>query len=264
VRASLPIAVALLSTLLFVRVTQGVPADADARARALMADGARLYEQADYAGALERFVAAHRETGNPKLLFNVAQALRALARDPEAIATFERFLAEAGDTAPEARREAADAIAVLRGQAGAVEVVAEVAGARIVIDGQPRGETPARAPILLSPGFHQVVVEREGSAPFLASIEARAGVTERLHVALRPRPLTVRAVLPPSAGNLTAAPPALGQGSEASPSSRWPWIALGGVVIAAGVVLVALLARGPSTPTSDGATHGSYRPFAGQ
>src|SRR5689334_25429236 len=63
------------------------------QARDLYAEGSRLYDQADYAGAIAAFEKAYAAYPAPALLFNLAQAHRLLgpAHCREALDYYERY-----------------------------------------------------------------------------------------------------------------------------------------------------------------------------
>jgi hypothetical protein len=66
---------------------------------------------------------------------------------------------------------------------GGLEIVSDPAGARITIDGRPRGTTPATITDL-SPGDHTVVLEA-GGRKNSQTIRIQAGITAKLVVPLR-------------------------------------------------------------------------------
>lgn len=157
---------------------------ARARARSLLEEGARLYDQGEYQAALGKFRDAFGQFPSPKIWFNIGQTCRALGRDVEGLEAFERFLAESTDVPIESRNEARAAIAALAARVGAVVISADVDGATIAIDGRDHGLTPRAAPIRLAPGQHQVVVEKSGRLPFLRRVEVVAGQTAAVQATL--------------------------------------------------------------------------------
>ncbi|MFW6067721.1 MAG: hypothetical protein ACOC97_05230 [Myxococcota bacterium] len=82
-------------------------------ARALFQAGRLAYESGRYEEALERFRAAHELTSLPALLYNVALAADRARYDEEALAAYERFLAES-DPDEATRRQVEARIAGLR------------------------------------------------------------------------------------------------------------------------------------------------------
>jgi tetratricopeptide (TPR) repeat protein len=84
-----------------------------AQAKSLLGQGTKLYEQNDFAGALEKFQAAYAVFPSPKLMFNIGEANRKLHRPVEALEAFERFLAGVTD-APEKVAEVRTTMSQLR------------------------------------------------------------------------------------------------------------------------------------------------------
>ncbi len=72
--------------------------------------GDRAYAKADYAKALAEYTASYGKSAKPYLLFRIGECHRMLSHGPEAIASYEKFVAKAsrgGDRA-KARRYLAD------------------------------------------------------------------------------------------------------------------------------------------------------------
>ena len=107
-------------------------------ARRALREGNRLFDEGQYEAALACYQDAYARVPAPKLLFNIGQAYRNLRRDGEALAAYERFLAEDRAAAPELRREAdGHAEALRRALAAAAERPPETRGE----------EVPAVAPV---------------------------------------------------------------------------------------------------------------------
>src|SRR2546423_2905946 len=171
----LTVVVLLLTGLCLSAPARAQTSEARERARALLAEGAKLFDDGDYEGALGKFEAAHRLVPSPKLYFNIGQAQRSLARDVEALEAFETFVAEAHDAPAERRREAEQAIAALGRRIARLRLRCDLDGASITVDGRAMGVTPRAAPLRLTAGPHQLVVEKSGTPPFLQRLELRAG-----------------------------------------------------------------------------------------
>jgi hypothetical protein len=213
------------------------PADARSRARDKLIEAETLYDAGDFARSLERLEEAAAIYPSPRLHFNFGLAYRALGRDTDAIEAFERFLAETRDD-PEmtARRtEATWHAEALAARVGTLEVVSEVAGADVIVDGRARGKTPLGAPLRVAPGSHDVVVLKVGSGtPFLQRVHVRAGGRVRIAA---------------SVGAVAASGPDLRARANPAEPPRTPvyrrwWVWAGaGIVLAGGVLAGALAAR---------------------
>src|SRR4051794_4875928 len=139
-------------------------------ARRFLEEGALRFEEGDYDGALSRFEEAYRHFPSPRFFYNIGQAQRHLARDVEALESFERFLKEAPAAPATAREGAGRGVAELGARVGTLEVNASVAGAEVTVDGRSFGLTP-RAPIRVAPGLHEIVVAKTGHQSFVDRFE---------------------------------------------------------------------------------------------
>jgi tetratricopeptide (TPR) repeat protein len=73
-------------------------ADNKQLARDAYRDGTRLYDLADYQGALEQFKKAYFNYEEPAFLYNIAQCYRQLGNKPEAIRFYKTFLRKLPDS----------------------------------------------------------------------------------------------------------------------------------------------------------------------
>jgi hypothetical protein len=132
--------------------------------------GVELYDAHDYDGALVEFRAAYDAKAVAAIHRNVALTLKALHRYPEAIDTFERFLAEGGDTVkPDVRQAVKKEIADLSALIATVRVsvaprAGALAGVRLFVDGVHVEPERASQPIRLGPGEHVFRAHAEGFA----------------------------------------------------------------------------------------------------
>ncbi|MGC4122174.1 MAG: hypothetical protein QM765_47860 [Myxococcales bacterium] len=109
------------------------------RAKALLLEGNRLLDEGQYLEALKRFEEAYAAFPSPKLQFNLAQTLRELGRDLQALEHYERFLIEARETdAPGLFQAARARVAELKGRIATVELLLGPRGRRA------RPSTPCR------------------------------------------------------------------------------------------------------------------------
>jgi tetratricopeptide (TPR) repeat protein len=96
-------------------------------------------KRGDYQAALARFQEAYALVPSPKIHYDFGLAYVGLERPAEALAAFERFLAEAPDAPPDKREKATSLIATLRAR------VAETAG-RDAREAAPAAPPPAEPP----------------------------------------------------------------------------------------------------------------------
>ncbi|MBL8609212.1 MAG: hypothetical protein JNL38_17925 [Myxococcales bacterium] len=205
--------------------------DALSRARAAFFEGVAAEDRRDYGAAVAAYERARAITLSPQLLFNLASCRERLGELLRARDTFEeaRALAEARGAAEieaeaRARRDGVAARVprlLLRARASA-------AGAAIRVDGAP--VEPGAGPVLLEPGTHRVVAEREGAGPFELTFDAAPGTERVVEIELLERRLVVVEERRPS-------PPS-------KQVNYTPAVALGGAAAVSGVVAVVTGALG--------------------
>jgi hypothetical protein len=210
-----------------------------ARAAALQAEGHRLLNAGDAAGALDRFQAAFHLVASPKILFNMGRAHEKLGDDIAAYEAFDRFLAEAGDVPPESRAAAERSRAAARARIALVELVTP-AGANLLVDGKPAGRTPLARPLALAPGTRVFRLERDGKLLSEKAVPVLAGAVTRFVIDVtQAAPLAWRPVdsPAPAPARLFVEEPGRGPAPAPSYSHWWLWAGVG--VLAASAVAVA-------------------------
>lgn len=240
VHAGFVVAVALVALVVLVmadiRPAQAqLPGDPKAVARTKLVDGSDALKRGDFKDALARFKEAYELVPSPKIHYNFGLAYRGLGRPADAIDAFEKFLTEATDASPDLRANAERFRSELGQQVGTVALTCDVEGAEISVDGRSYGTTPARAPLRLDPGPHQIVVEKAPAAPFTQRLELTAGQRVSVSVTLAPEPTAdgvVAAPVPPPVPGPPAAPPAPPVRRH---SWKW-WAGWGGAAAGIGVL----------------------------
>jgi tetratricopeptide (TPR) repeat protein len=227
--------------------------NAHAAARALAQEGAALFERSDFQAALDKFQQAYGKFPTPKLFLNIGQALRGLSRNVEALAAFERFLAEAKDARPEFIELASAQVAQLEAKVARLAVESNRKGAEVTVDGEKRGTVPLSAPMIVEPGVHKVTVAWEGESKAV-DVTATAGqeVSQAIDFEDKPPPPAPVVVAPkPEPLPPVPAPPPVPEAPPAARSHIWYWIAGGAVVAAVATTLVILYARSDEYPNAD-------------
>jgi hypothetical protein len=156
------------------------------RAQDLQVAGVRLLERGDNRAALQKFEEAIRIFPSPKILFNMGRAHAALGEDVDAVNDFERFLDEAPYAPKESRDEAQKIIETLRPKLSYVEIGTDDVGSRISVDGHEVGVAPLARPLAISPGPHEVRLEKVEMIAETRSVSPVAGQKVRVFVKLRP------------------------------------------------------------------------------
>jgi hypothetical protein len=157
-------------------------------ARALADAGLQLFEQGDYATALERFRSAEQIVHAPPHLLFMAKAQAKLGRLLEARKLYEqlgteKIAAHSPDAFREAQREGATDLAALKPRIPSLRIALRGAGAElatVAIDGAPVERSALAGPIEVDPGSRKVVATVVGQPGAERTVEAPegAGVVE--------------------------------------------------------------------------------------
>jgi hypothetical protein len=138
--------------------------------------GVALYSETDYRGALTEFRRAYEIAPNASVLYNVGETYYQLQNYAAALSVFERYLTEAGTTAPH-RREVEQTMDTLRARVGKVRVLTNADGCEITVDDELVGKTPFEAPVTVSVGRRKITAMAPGRSPDTRFVEVAAGDT---------------------------------------------------------------------------------------
>lgn len=129
---------------------------------------------ADTREALHAFLESLRLVPKPGTTFLAAVCHQSLEHLEEALNFYEAYLRLPG-IPEDLKLEAQKAVVAMRGRVGTIVVEEAPRGARIVVDGQARGEHPAPSPVVAAGGKHLVQVYLAGFAPFEATVGVLPG-----------------------------------------------------------------------------------------
>jgi len=122
--------------------------------------GVKLYSEGDFGPALAQFQRAYELKPHFRVLYNVAQCHFQLREYVEARAALKRYLVEGGSTLDAERRARVEAdLADLQRRIARVEILSNVRGAVVYIDGRRMGTTPLSEAIEVSEGQRALSVE---------------------------------------------------------------------------------------------------------
>ncbi|HEX3758634.1 MAG TPA: tetratricopeptide repeat protein [Kofleriaceae bacterium] len=147
--------------------------------------GVALYSEADYRGALTEFKRAYEIAPNAGVLYNVGETHYQLQNYAAALAVFERYLTEAGATAPH-RREVEQTIDTLRTRVGKVRITASADGCEVTVDDELVGKAPFDSPVTVSVGRRKITAMAPGRSPDTRFVEVAAGDTVDVALSLAP------------------------------------------------------------------------------
>ncbi len=210
-----------------------------------------LREQGRDHEALAEFATVWTRSRSPEARAQMALASMALGRWVEA----EQQLREALDATDHpwitARRSLLEgALAEMRQHLGRLEVMGNIAGAEVFLDGATLGRLPMSAPAWAREGTLVLEVRAEGYQPLQRRVVIAPGVLSRETVALVPAAQVEARVAPPAVvPRMTAA---------TFEAARRPWRSLatsaflaGGLTVAFGVFFSALRASASDVPRSE-------------
>lgn len=148
------------------------------------ADGA--FDSRRYAEALELYRRALQKNRDARLHYNIAQALSALERYPEALVSYQAFIAEAPPgTLNEAQQSQLFALVEeLKGKIARIEVRCRVPGVRVLVNGRALRGDDLRQPLVVSAGAVKVEAIAQGYKPFETTLMLEGRSSRSLDVTL--------------------------------------------------------------------------------
>ncbi len=215
------------------------PAAPDAQARSAFDRGIADVEAGRFANAVVAFEESYRLRPVAVVLFNLAGAYSRLGRHQQAIATYERYLAEGGARLPTDRLHSVrERIAELRRGLPVVVLHIHPTPFTLTVDGRP--QTLSSDEIALDPGNHLLVVSAPAHAAQQRDVQLAPGGRITWDAALTAETVTGTPEAGTPMARITVTPhPAASPAPVASHAitSRW-WFWTGiGAVVAGGTVL---------------------------
>jgi len=123
--------------------------------------GAERYQDKDYKGALQHFLASNRLVRNRNVMFNIARTYEHLRQFPDAYRYYQR--AAEGETEPIAKARIKEALARIAPSVALLDVKTEPPGALIYLNRKDLGDRGAAPQTLaLTPGTYTVIAELAG------------------------------------------------------------------------------------------------------
>lgn len=138
---------------------QADAADPDTEARERYERALKLYEDADFDGALVELERAYKLRPSHKLLYNIARVRFALNDYAAALKAYRQYLAEGADKIPASRRDEVQAeMKKLERRVASLKVEVDVDGAEIYVDDALVGTSPMMEPVLVNAGLRRIAV----------------------------------------------------------------------------------------------------------
>jgi tetratricopeptide (TPR) repeat protein len=245
-----------LAVVLLAAPALAAPSAADkVEARKHFDAGVAYAKQGAYDAALTEFTRAYDLAPTFVVLYNVAKAREELGQPVEAIAAYQRYLADGGAAVPAERRAKVTAqVKELEGRVGTIKLHVSPDTAKVFLDGASVDPAAAAHGIRVNPGAHRVAAAAEGYADGKQELAIDHGGVFEVTLALAPLALPQPAVplpapapspqpsqlevIPPLPGPATA-PPGILPRINTQESGGSAQRAIGYTVAAAGIAALA-------------------------
>jgi len=164
---------------------QALTPTAKVEARAHFESGLTHTERGELEAAIREFEAAYEKHPHFSVLYNIGQAQAALGRPVEAVATFERYLAEGAEQLSTPRREEVQALmAASRKRVGQLRIIAAAKGrTRVWLDGAELTQEQLGSPIPIATGNHTLLHSNGTGFPVSQSVSVGATEVEEVRLA---------------------------------------------------------------------------------
>jgi hypothetical protein len=151
--------------------------------------GVELFKEGKYGEALAEFQRAYDIAPNPVVLYNIAGCYRELSQYGDAVATYNKFLADGKGKVPAARLAAAqselDGILARIARVN-VNITPALDGTTLSVDGTALDKLDM--PLILPPGEHRLVAHAEGRRDAEKTIRVASGDALDVELALAELP----------------------------------------------------------------------------
>jgi tetratricopeptide (TPR) repeat protein len=184
------------------------------------------YDKGRFVEAAHEFEEAYRLSGKTLLLYNMGKSYDGASDFAHALDAYRRFMSA---TSPSSDRKFAEGrVQLLTTLVGHIKVENAIAGSGVLLDGNTIGKAPL-AELTVNPGHHALELQREGYANFKGGVDVPVGGSATLTAKQVELVKVVRVEVP----------------EKRSPLYKkwWLWTAVGGVLVAGGVVAAVLLTQ---------------------
>lgn len=167
--------------------------------------GVVLYEEGDYVGAVDAFVASYCSKAHPSAYYNIAQSYERLLHYERAVTYFDRYIAEADKGAMNHRRAALRA-EVLRALPAQLRIATVPPGAKVTVRNSSGitalGAANASAPIEVQQGEYTMRIEEPGYETVEQALITQIGQPYSYYFALVPKKGTLKVTATPNSGRI--------------------------------------------------------------
>lgn len=159
--------------------------DPKAEASQLYDQGNQLFSRGEFQKALEKYREARALFASVQIDINIAAALFEMGAIAEAAQEYEGVLVR--ENAPPALLgHARSRLSELLSRIASVRIDCPVAGAQVLLNGKPMGQTPLPHRLFIEPGTFRLELKKDGFQAFSETQTAIMGEHLRLHIELLP------------------------------------------------------------------------------
>ncbi len=181
-----------------IAIADSATAKAVEQASARYDRGLVLYEQGDYRGAIDEFVAAWCAEPSYTVLKDIAQAYERMVDYELAVAYLERYISEVPDSQADDRRRQSYRAAVLRNLPARIRVATVPANAQVTLADDTgiaaRGHSGDEEPLQVRSGTYSLEVQMPGYEPVRETIRPEIGQPYSYYFRLEPQTGSVRII----------------------------------------------------------------------
>ena len=168
--------------------------------------GINLYEQGDYEGAIEEFIAAYCHKPSYPVLKDIAQSFERMVDYEKAVAYLQRYIAETPPERHEERQVQSARVQVLRNLPARVRIATAPPGAAVTLSSpsgvRARGLSNDDQPLLIRKGVYTLSIELDGHEPVTETIEVKIGQPYSYYYRLEPTKGTLRVMAVPATARI--------------------------------------------------------------
>jgi hypothetical protein len=155
--------------------------------------GRILVADKDFAGALVKFQQAFVQSGDRRLLWNMAVCEKNLRHYGNVLGLLERYQREGDAGMSDAhRKEVKDVVDTVKTLISNVQIAVNEAGASVFVDDRLMGQTPLDAPLRIDLGKRKIRVAKPGFSDQSVVQEFAGGSTVTFSFTLKPKPSEAR------------------------------------------------------------------------
>jgi hypothetical protein len=146
-----------------------------------------LFNNNDFARALEKYKQAYDVSADPRLLYDMAICEKNLKHYARMQTLLQRYSKDEGSALTgEEKQIVDDALAATKNLVGAVHLEVNEPGASVSVDGEPDGVTPLPQALMLDLGLHKVTVTKPGFVSAEKELDVAGGSGASLSLTLTP------------------------------------------------------------------------------